>query len=103
MRNTVSDEGEYYNFDNSPDVVNSGEINDRLIYYNWVADSTTTSHVANRHDIFTTYETLHDITIAGVGNITTRVEGWGTVQLISKCKNHTYMLTLNDVLHIPTN
>ena len=99
----VSDEGEYYNFDNSPDVVNSSKMDDRLIYYDWVADSMTTSHVANRREIFTTYETLHSTTVAGVGDIITRAEGRGTVQLISKCKNHTYMLTLRDVLHIPTN
>ena len=30
MTYAVLDEGEYYNFDNSPDVVFSGEIDDRL-------------------------------------------------------------------------
>jgi hypothetical protein len=40
-------DGKYYNFDTA-DVINSNENIEPLIWYNWVADSASTSHMANR-------------------------------------------------------
>ena len=43
---------------NDPDVSNSDEFDECLIFYNWLADSATTLHVCNRHDAFTSFHLL---------------------------------------------
>jgi hypothetical protein len=74
-----------------------------LIYYNWLADSATTSHVTNRRDAFKTFKPLNGITVSGVGNVKAKAEGRGNVVLISYYDGHKSMLELQDVLYIPTN
>jgi gag-polypeptide of LTR copia-type/Zinc knuckle len=49
------DEGEYYNFD---DVFGTGNNDERLIYYDWMADNATSSHVSNRRGDFISYTPL---------------------------------------------
>jgi len=41
---------------------------DRLIYYDWLADSAMTSHVTNQCDAFINYECLTNKLVLGVGN-----------------------------------
>ena len=77
-----SKEGQYYNF-NSDYSYSRDEINEPIIYYDWFSNSTTTSHVTNKHDIFITHEPLHNTTVIGVGQIKAKAEGKGTVELIS--------------------
>ena len=60
-----SNEGQYFNFDQS-NVNSQSAINDRLIYYNWLADSATTSHVTNQCDTFRTFKPLNGMTVSGV-------------------------------------
>ena len=79
------------------------EIDERPIISDWFADSAATSHVTNRRDAFIIYDALCGTTVAGVGNITTRAEGRGTVKLLSRCNNEDYILRLMDVLHVPGN
>ena len=69
-------------FDES-DVNNSSEYNPCLIYYDWLGDSATTSHVCNRHEAFKTFYPLTDTTVSGVGNVKTEAKGQGTVELKS--------------------
>ena len=97
-----SEEGQVFNFD-EPDVTNSDEFDDRLIFYNWLADSATTSHVCNRHEAFTSFHPLTATTVTGVGNLVTKAEGRGKVELTSWCNGHKYILQLEDVLYIPNN
>jgi hypothetical protein len=47
----------------------------RVSLYEWLADSATTSHVANRHEFFTEYMLQSGASVSGVGNTTIRVEG----------------------------
>jgi hypothetical protein len=61
-----------------------------------------TSHICNSQDSFATYEDLADATVCSVGNITTKVLGCGTVRLHSHVNDKTYMLILQDVLHVPS-
>jgi len=96
------DEGEFFNFNDS-NVSNPNEINKPLIYYYWLADTATTSHVSNRHDAFCTYHPLKDTIVSGVGNVKAKAEGQGTVELISSYEGHNYVIHLQNVLHIPTN
>ena len=56
---------------------------DRLIYYDWLADSATTSHVTNQRDAFINYEPLTNKLVLGVGNNETHAIGRGTVELES--------------------
>jgi Reverse transcriptase (RNA-dependent DNA polymerase)/GAG-pre-integrase domain/Integrase core domain len=79
------------------------QIDDALLYYDWFGDSATSSHVTNRRDIFTTYQPLHNTTVVGVGDLKAKAEGKGTIELESRYKNKTFILKLENVLHIPTN
>ena len=71
------------------DVVDT-ENDERLIYYDCLADSATTSHITNCRDVFTTYKRINDITIGRVGQKTARTCGRGTVVLESHCTGHMY-------------
>jgi len=97
-----SDEGQVFNFDD-PNVTNPDEIDTCLIFYNWLANSAMTSHVCNQCDAFMMFHPLTATTVMGVGNIETKAEGQGTVELISWCNSHKYILQLEDVLYIPKN
>ena len=97
-----SEEGQFFNF-NEPDVNDSSESNPHLLYYDWLADSATTLHVSNRYEAFITFHPLTDTIVSGVGNVKTKAEGRGMVELISSCNSHKYTLQLEDVLYILTN
>ena len=97
-----SEEGQVFNFDNS-NVTDPDEYDSRLIFYYWLADSATTSHVCNQREAFTRFYPLTATTVTGVGNLETKAEGRGTVELTSWCNGHKYILQLEDVLYIPNN
>ena len=96
------DDEEGYNF-NEDNSYNMNQINEPVIYYEWFADSTTSSHVTNKHDTFITFEPLYNTSVVGVGQIKAKVEGKGTVELLTQYNNKTYILRLQNVLYIPTN
>jgi hypothetical protein len=79
------------------------EIDDRLIFYDWLADSTTTSHVTNMHNAFISFKPLQNMPVNGVGSIMTHAKGQGTIELKSKINGYKYILRLEDILYIPTN
>jgi len=93
-------DGEYYNFDHVP---SSDEMDMRLIYYDWLADTAATSHITHQRDAFITYETIPEVPISGVGGLRTYTIGRGRVNLRSECDGKTYILELYDVLHVPGN
>ena len=50
------DEEESYNLYDDPDINTvDSETGECLSWYDWFADSATTSHIVNQHDIFKTY------------------------------------------------
>ena len=67
-----SEEG--INFDKR-DVSNSDEFDERLIFYNWLADSATTSHICNQREAFTSFHPLTATKVTGVGNLVTKAKG----------------------------
>ena len=78
------------------------EVNDeRLIYYDWVADNATSSHIASECDSFETYTKIQKSTVAGVGGKKAAAIGHGTVTLISNCNGVNWTLKLENVLHVP--
>jgi len=93
-------DGEYYNFDHVP---SSDEMDMRLIYYDWLADTATTSHITHRRDAFITYETIPEVPISGVGGLKTYAISRGRVNLQSECDGKIYILELHDILHVPGN
>jgi hypothetical protein len=74
-----------------------------LGWYDWLADSVTTSHICNDHKLFTMYQPEKDAAVAGAGNNKMTVEGRGTVDLIVTHNGHAYSMNLTNVLHVPTN
>jgi len=89
---TVFDSSEcrqYFNF-NSHDVTNFNGIDKRVLYYVWLADSVTTSHIVNRCDVFKTYEPIKDTPITSIRGLQVQAVGCGDVDV--------YM-TFNGVTH----
>ena len=84
-------------------VNNMSENDEPLIFYDWLADSATTSHICNQRGAFVNYKPVMGKTVAGVGNHQANVEGRGTVELESNYNGYKYLLRLENVLHIPSN
>ncbi len=97
-----SDEGQYFNFDQD-NVYNSASNDERVLYYDWLADSATTSHICNKREAFIAYTPIENLPIAGVGQLKTHAKGRGTVQLQSLYKGRKIILELTDVLYVPDN
>jgi hypothetical protein len=98
-----TDEGEIeerYNF-STYETCNADEIDERLIYYDWLADSATTSHICCQRDAFTSYTPANNVSVTGVGSKKADIAGRGTVELISTCEGTSYNIRLENVLHIP--
>jgi len=88
-----------YNFDSYD--VNSTDNDECMIFYDWLADSATSSHVSAQREAFTTYILLNNSTATGVGGKEAKITGHGTVELLSECNGFKYILCLENVLHIP--
>ena len=84
-------------------VNNVGNNDEFLIFYDWLADSATTSHIFNQKEAFVSYAPLTGKTVMGVGNNQANVEGHGTIELESMNNGFKYLLRLENVLHIPSN
>src|SRR6267378_5607278 len=95
----TSDQDEYINFDVPVSDMSTND--DRLIYYDWLADLATTSHVTNQQNAFINYEPLTNKLVLGVGNNETHVISQGTIKLESNFNGQKFIIKLEDVLHIP--
>ena len=91
---------ELHNFD-TYDACNADANDEQLIYYDWLADSATTSHITQKKEAFTNYMPLGNISVTGIGGKEAQIEGCGTVDLISTCNGQKFILHLEDVLHVP--
>jgi hypothetical protein len=78
-------------------------IDERQIWFDWLADTTTTSHVVCQREAFTSYTPVKGDTITRVGGKTAGIAGQGTVKVISMCNGQKYILELKEVLHVPNN
>jgi len=83
------------------DACNTGGIDECLIYYDWLADSAMTSHISHQCDAFTTYTSMGNKTVIGVGGREATIQGRGTIELVLTCKECDYILLLENVLHVP--
>jgi hypothetical protein len=98
---TAEEQAGACNFD-TYNSLNAEGNDERLLFYDWLADSATTSHVTNMRDAFATFQPLVK-PISGVGNTKTQAEGRGTVKLTTRVDGKEFQLTLEDVLYIPSN
>ena len=97
-----SEAGQHFNFKNN--VSSYSGIDELLLYYDWIANSVTTSHVCRQREAFTTFQPLkHSVPIAGVGGIITYAAGIGNVKLVSRFESGEYNIILEDVLYVPGN
>jgi len=74
---------------------------DHLIWYDWVADTTTTSHITHQREAFITYTPCNNGLVTGVGGQTAKIAGRGTVLLTLTFNGKNYIFRLEDVIHIP--
>ena len=65
---------ELHNFD-TYDNCNIEGNDERLIYYDWLADSVTTSHVTHQHEAFINYTPLGNISVTDVGSKEAEIKG----------------------------
>jgi hypothetical protein len=91
---------EQYNFDTF-DASNTDANDEQLIYYDWLVDMATTSHVTHQRDAFIDYTPMGNTFITGVGRKEALISGRGTVELKSTCNGTDYILCLEHVLHVP--
>ena len=88
---------EHYNFD----TFDACNIDHQLIYYDWLADTATTSHVTHQREAFTEYTPMGNTSVTDVGGKEATIMGCGTVELKSTCNGTKYNLCLENVLHVP--
>ncbi len=59
---------QYFNFENH-NVTNFNRIDERTLYYVWLADSATTSHIVNQHNVFKSFTPIENTPITGIGGL----------------------------------
>ena len=97
---TFEADEEQYNFDTF-DACNADANDNRLIYYDWLADTATTSHVMHQREAFIDYTPMGNSSVTGVGGKEALISGRGTVELISTCNGTDHILHLENVLYVP--
>src|SRR6202451_4477204 len=86
---------------NSSQACNYEANDERLIYYDWVADNATSSHIASERNNFETYTEIQESTVTGVGGKKAAAIGRGTAILNSNCNGVDWTLKLENILHVP--
>ena len=81
----------------------TSDIENATLYYDWLVDSATTSHITNCRDLFLMYQSIPDLRIGGVGSTKTCAVGRGDINLISKGDGQKFIIKLHNVLHVPEN
>ncbi len=73
------------------------------MYYVWLADSATTSHIVNRHDVFKTYTSVENTPIMGVGGLRVQAIGHGDVDVYTMINGMMHTIHLHDILYVSRN
>jgi hypothetical protein len=87
--------------DDDLEFIDSEQSDDHLIWYDWLADSGTTSHITNMRSAITDYIPLKARQVNGIGNDPLVVKGRGTVELESFIGKTKISFKLKDVLYVP--
>ena len=67
-------DNELHNFD-TYDACNADANDERLIYYDWLADTATTSHITHQREAFTNYTHMGNVSVTGVGGKEAQIAG----------------------------
>ncbi|GBE87159.1 hypothetical protein SCP_1004060 [Sparassis crispa] len=89
-------------YDNDSDTVSLGSDGKIASFYEWFADSGTTSHITNRREVFTTYQALEDHAITGIGPQPMQALGRSTVDVKSEVGDRKVKFRLHGVLYALT-
>lgn len=81
-------------------VTKSGN-NEPFIFYLWIVDSATTSHITHIKSVFIDYTPTKPIPVLGLGNTHVQAYGCGTVEVITSSSPNTQRILLHDVLYVP--
>ena len=76
--------------------------NDVFNTYDWLGDTTTTSHVCNQHDAFIDFQSENP-KVKGVANLKAMAQGRGTITVQAITDGQKTNCTLKNVLYIPSN
>jgi hypothetical protein len=71
--------------------------------YDWLADTESTNHISNWHEIFSLYKPTPKATIHSVSGKIIQIAGCGTVILITQYGTQKHTLCLEKVNYIPSN
>jgi hypothetical protein len=96
---TFQADEEQYNF-NTFNACSIDANDHRLIYYDWLVDSATMSHVMHQREAFTDYTPMGNSSVTGVGRKEALIMGCRTVELNLTCNGTEYILHLENVLHV---
>ncbi|GBE89144.1 hypothetical protein SCP_1501500 [Sparassis crispa] len=89
-------------YDNDSNTVSLGSDGEIASFYEWFADSGTTSHITNCREVFATYQALEDHAITGIGSQPTQALGRSTVDVESEVGDRKVKFCLHGVLYVPT-
>ena len=84
-------------------LASSNQSNINVPIYDWLADSASTHHISNRHELFHTFEPTPGATVHGVGGKTSQIMGCEEISLNAQCRSQNRTLNLNNVNYIPSN
>ena len=70
----IEEDMEMHNF-TMYDACNPDANDDHLIWYDWVADTATTSHITHQREAFIDYTPLNNALVTGVGGQTAKIAG----------------------------
>ena len=97
---TFQADEEHYNF-NTFNAWNIDVNDHQLMYYDWLANTATMSHITHQREAFTNYTPMGNSSVTGVGGKEALIMGHRTVELSSTCNGTEYILCLENVLHVP--
>ena len=97
-----SEHRQHFNF-TEYDVTNYNGIDKHTLYYDWLANSATTSHIVNQRDIFRTYKPVKDTPITGIGGLRAHAVGQGDVNVYITIDGEMFTIHLRDILYVLRN
>lgn len=101
IENQTEVEFEDLNMDDQVNVSNNSDEFEKLSYYDWLADSGTTSHITKIRSALTDYVPLKGHKVSGITNESLKAEGRGTVELVSIINKQQITCKLKNVLYVP--
>src|SRR6267154_2675830 len=81
--------------------VGEGE-SEKLCWYDWLADSGSSSHITKIRSALTDYVPLNEHRVTGIGNESLTALGKGTIELVSTIGRQQIKVKLRNVLYVPS-